>query len=142
MGNRLTDKKVEEIYSTWLETKSVAKVATICNVSVNTVRAYRLKYDWPAKAEKVTKAVVKRVGDETVRRRARQQKQYADMAFKGSKALRMANPKKIKPRDAIAAIDIGIKGEREILGDSESTEVTIKLRLPKGMRIETLGQGE
>ncbi len=140
MSNRLTDKKIEEMYACWLETKSVNKVALTCNVAKGTVMYYRRKLDWPKRAEKVTQAVVKRVENEEVNRRAKHVRRYAHMAAKGSKALRLKESKDISTRDAISAIDVGIKGEREVLGDSEQDEVTITIKLPKGMRMEDLCQ--
>ena len=35
-------------------------------------------------------------------------------------------------RDALFAMDMGIKGEREILGDTDSEGLVIQIRLPKG----------
>jgi len=135
MSNRLTDKKIEEMYACWLDTKSTTKVAVTCGVSENTVRYYRNKLKWSKQAEKVTKAVARRVEDEAVRRRARHIKQAWLLQQKGSQAITAKDPTLITTGDGIRAIETGIHLEREILGDSESEEITITIKMPKGLNI-------
>ncbi len=141
-GKPLEKEIIDEAYRRYADGESLLSISRALTISSPTLHKYKDKQNWVKRVREIEDITRKKADSAAVARRRRQQRQYAAMSLKGSKALRKVKPGNIKPRDAIAAIDIGIKGEREILGDSESTEVTIKLRLPKGMRIETLGKGE
>ena len=131
MPNELTAEKVAEIYEVWLTNRSTIKTGRICGVSDATVRKYVQSEGWAAKADKITQKVVKRIENEAEKRQRRHIQQTHLLQKVGVDSLQGA---KLKPAEAIKAIDTGIKLEREILGESDAGDnVTIQIKLPKGM---------
>jgi len=132
--DRLSDKEKEVLYATWLETRSIRDTAKRCKLNPHTVRRYKKKYNWEKRSRKVDNVVARKIERVVERRRARQLKQYQLMQMKGVQALQLKDPAEIKVSDAITAIDVGVKGEREITGDG-ADEITITVKWPKGLEL-------
>ena len=144
--NRLSDTKIAKMLTCFLETRSVAKVATKCSVTQTTVRRYRKLYKWDKITEKTTAAVVKRVEKESVKRSVRQAnlgRKLQDAASNTIKILaRSAGDEDVPivpPSLIVKAAMAGVEIENEALGADKNKDVTITLKVPGCMVKELIG---
>ncbi len=141
-GKPLEKEIIDEAYRRYADGESINSIAKALHTTGVTLHKYKKAQNWARRIKEIQGKIQAKADSEAVNRRRRHQRQYQHMAAKGSKALRQTATGKFKPKDAISAIDTGIKGEREVLGDSEQDEVTITVKLPKGMRMADLCQNQ
>ncbi len=128
---KIPPKTVEKMYLDWVNGTSLTNLKNKYNVSIKTIVKYRDEDGWVKRKAKIQRVVAKKQDNAIAKRQDRHIKAYRVVQDKCLKEVEMIQM--MRPIDAIKGLDLGIRGERDIVGDSIDESVTLTLRIPKGM---------
>lgn len=120
MANRLSDKKIREMWEAWQEKQTINYVVRKCKVNTNTVKRYREKMGWDERLKAIQSRAEELENESIAQRRARHAKLGKMLQAKGAMFFRDADIE--SESAAIRALETGVEIENLALGDATSRE--------------------
>jgi len=152
MANKTPDSVIAEAYNLYIKGESITTIAKTLKLNPHTVRKYQKKDNWAKRKTKNLERIQQRADTQLIenakKRKRRHEKQYQLLQKKGSEALiggkdrdgNIIEPVEVEDaRTAASLLDMGIKGERMVMGDDQDDQsgiVEITMKLP----IELIGR--
>lgn len=158
MADKTPDSVIQEAYTLYIKGNTLSSIAKLLKVSMVTLCKYKKKQNWAKRKESNNTRILQkedtRIVENAKKRQKRHEAQYQLLQEKGKEALtggkdeegKLFKPLKIKKaKDAAEILDMGIKGERLVMGDdvdddkSKIVELTLKLPIDLIGRISNHG---
>lgn len=152
MADKTPDSVIAEAYGLYIKGQTLTSIAKQLKITIQTLIKYKKKQNW---AKRKTRNIVRiqqkadtQLVENAKKRKHRHEQQYQLLQKKGSEALIGGKDSKgniIPPvevedaRTAAVLVDMGIKGERMVMGDDQDDQsgvIEITMKLP----IELIGR--